>query len=42
MKIRDLDLSDNAINKEHAALGIPPVEQSPLTLLFAAPSGLQY
>jgi uncharacterized protein len=27
MKIRDLDLSDNPVNKEHEALGIPPVEQ---------------
>ena len=26
MRIRNLDLSDNAINKEHEALGIPPVE----------------
>jgi uncharacterized membrane protein YfcA len=30
MKIRDLDLSDSFINKEHEALGIPPVEQIPL------------
>ena len=30
MKIRNLDLSDNALNKEHEALGIPPVEQIPL------------
>ncbi len=30
MKIRDLDLSDTAINKEHEAFGIPPVEQIPL------------
>lgn len=30
MKIRDLDLSDTAINQEHQALGIPPVEQIPL------------
>lgn len=30
MKIRDLDLSDNPINKEHEALGLPPVEQIPL------------
>lgn len=30
MKIRDLDLSDNAINQEHEALGLPPVEQIPL------------
>lgn len=28
MKFRDLDLSDNAVNAEHAALGIPPIEQS--------------
>ena len=28
MKFRDLDLSDNAINAEHASLGIPPIEQS--------------
>ncbi|HSV70633.1 MAG TPA: sulfite exporter TauE/SafE family protein [Methylibium sp.] len=27
MKIRDLDLSDNPINAEHRALGLPPVEQ---------------
>lgn len=26
MKIRNLDLSDNAINAEHEALGLPPVE----------------
>jgi len=26
MKIRNLDLSDNAINAEHTALGLPPVE----------------
>jgi uncharacterized protein len=26
MKIRNLDLSDNAINAEHDALGLPPVE----------------
>lgn len=26
MKIRNLDLSDNAINAEHQALGLPPVE----------------
>ena len=26
MKIRDLDLSDNQINAEHRALGLPPVE----------------
>lgn len=26
MKIRDLDLSDNPINAEHRALGLPPVE----------------
>lgn len=26
MKIRDLDLSDNPINAEHQALGLPPVE----------------
>ncbi len=26
MKIRDLDLSDNPINTEHRALGLPPVE----------------
>lgn len=30
MKIRDLDLSDNPINLEHEALGLPPVEQIPL------------
>lgn len=30
MKIRDLDLSDNALNQEHEALGIPPIEQIPL------------
>lgn len=28
MKFRDLDLTDNAVNVEHAALGLPPVEQS--------------
>lgn len=28
MKFRDLDLSENAVNAEHAELGIPPVEQS--------------
>jgi uncharacterized membrane protein YfcA len=28
MKFRDLDLTDNAVNAEHAELGIPPVEQS--------------
>ncbi len=27
MKIRDLDLSDNPINAEHQALGLPPVER---------------
>ena len=26
MKIRNLDLTDNAINAEHTALGLPPVE----------------
>ena len=26
MKIRNLDLSDNPINAEHSALGLPPVE----------------
>ncbi|MEY2839177.1 MAG: hypothetical protein RJB60_1476, partial [Pseudomonadota bacterium] len=26
MKIRNLDLTDNAINAEHEALGLPPVE----------------
>lgn len=26
MKIRDLDLSDNPINAEHQALGLPPIE----------------
>lgn len=30
MKIRDLDLSDTPINKEHEALGLPPIEQAPL------------
>lgn len=30
MKIRDLDLSDSAVNQEHEALGLPPVEQIPL------------
>jgi uncharacterized membrane protein YfcA len=30
MKIRNLDLSDSAINQEHKALGIPPLEQIPL------------
>ncbi|MDZ7856020.1 sulfite exporter TauE/SafE family protein [Sphaerotilus sp.] len=28
MKIRDLDLSDNPINAEHQALGLPPVENA--------------
>jgi uncharacterized protein len=28
MKIRDLDLSDNPVNQEHQALGLPPVEQA--------------
>jgi uncharacterized protein len=28
MKIRDLDLSDNPINAEHAELGLPPVENA--------------
>ncbi len=27
MKIRNLDLSDNPVNAEHAALGLPPVEK---------------
>lgn len=27
MKIRDLDLSDNPLNAEHQALGLPPVER---------------
>lgn len=27
MKVRDLDLSDNPINAEHQALGLPPVER---------------
>ena len=30
MKIRDLDFSDNPLNQEHEALGIPPIEQIPL------------
>lgn len=30
MKIRDLDFTDNAINQEHQALGLPPLEQIPL------------
>jgi uncharacterized membrane protein YfcA len=30
MKIRDLDLSDSALNKEHEAFGIPPVEHIPV------------
>lgn len=30
MKIRDLDLSDNPVNDEHRALGIPPVEEAAL------------
>lgn len=30
MKVRDLDLSDNAINKEHEVLGIPLIEKIPL------------
>ena len=28
MKIRDLDLSDNPVNAEHAALGLPPLENA--------------
>jgi uncharacterized membrane protein YfcA len=28
MKVRDLDLSDNPVNAEHQALGLPPVEMS--------------
>lgn len=28
MKIRDLDLSENPINAEHQALGLPPIEES--------------
>jgi uncharacterized protein len=28
MKFRDLDLSENPVNAEHAELGIPPVEQA--------------
>src|SRR5690606_21628768 len=28
MKIRDLDLSTNPINAEHAELGIPPIEEA--------------
>jgi uncharacterized protein len=28
MKVRDLDLSDNALNAEHQALGLPPVENA--------------
>ena len=28
MKVRDLDLSDNPINVEHAALGLPPIENA--------------
>jgi uncharacterized membrane protein YfcA len=28
MKIRDLDLSDNAVNAEHQALGLPPIENA--------------
>ncbi len=27
MKIRDLDFSDNALNHEHSALGLPPLER---------------
>ena len=36
MKIRDLDLSDTAINQEHQALGLPPVEQIPLHPIIRA------
>lgn len=28
MKVRDLDLSDNPVNAEHQALGLPPVEMA--------------
>ena len=28
MKIRDLDLSDNPVNAEHQALGLPPIEHA--------------
>lgn len=28
MKVRDLDLSDNPVNAEHQALGLPPVENA--------------
>jgi uncharacterized protein len=28
MKLRDLDLSDNALNKEHQELGLPPLERA--------------
>lgn len=28
MKIRDLDLSNNPVNAEHAALGLPPIENA--------------
>ena len=27
MKIRDLDFSDSALNHEHTALGLPPLER---------------
>jgi uncharacterized protein len=30
MKIRNIDLTDNAVNQEHLRLGIPPVEVIPL------------
>lgn len=36
MKIRDLDLSDSPVNKEHEALGIPPVEQVPVHAVIRA------
>lgn len=36
MKIRDLDLADTPINKEHAAYGIPPIEQIPLHPIIRA------
>ena len=38
MKIRDLDLSDNRVNAEHRALGLPPVEASVTALAQPEPA----
>ncbi len=37
MKLRDLDLSDNRVNAEHRALGLPPVEAAVTGLARAEP-----